>query len=133
MQAAARGARRRRRRHDGLAATDVALQQPQHGAAGAQIRIDFAAGAQLRLRQLKRQRAKEAIGEPLRIIDSPCGVRLHGTLQNLEAQVMSEQFLKRKAALCRMPPGSQFLGPYLTRRPMHVRERLLQRRQSERR
>ena len=82
LQATARRARRRRRRDQRLAATDVALQETQHGAPGAQIRVDLAEGAQLRFRKVKRQCGNEALGKALRISDRPGGIRLHGALQN---------------------------------------------------
>jgi hypothetical protein len=56
LRAVARGEKQRERRHHGLAAADIALEQTRHGAAGAQVLGDLAHGALLRRRQRERER-----------------------------------------------------------------------------
>ena len=67
LKASFHGARGRERGDDRLAAADVALHQPQHRTGLREVALDLLPRAQLRARQLERQRAAETRDQGLRV------------------------------------------------------------------
>ncbi len=75
---------------DGLATPDVSLQQPNHGASGAQVRVDLFQHARLRSGECERQGGEKTGFELLRVLQRPRRIRLYGALEQLEAHVMGQ-------------------------------------------
>ena len=107
LPAGLHGLRRRQGRNQGLAAAHVALHQPQHGFAS---RRSCSISASARCCAWVKRNGSAASKLALRVpVDGqrPAGIALDALPQQLERQLMREQFLEGQAALRRMPPAQQ--------------------------
>ncbi len=120
---------RGQRRHHGLAAADITLHQPQHRRRPRQILPDLREHALLRAGQGERQRGEQAFDLHALAGQRRCAVLLQRDALATQAQVMGEQFLHRQPLLRGMAAGGERRQVALGRGPVHVQQRLPQRRQ----
>ena len=117
----------RHQRDDGLARSDVALQQPQHALFGLEIGADVVDRLLLRPGQRKRQRGLEAARQSAFGAMRAAGNDAHARAHEQERELVGEQFVIGEAGR-RRTGRVDVLGP---RRAVHRAERLGEARQFE--
>ncbi len=121
------GMSRGERRHQCLAATDIALHQAQHGLRAGEILLDLAQHPLLGRGQPERQGGQQPVFERAVGRERPARIALNALPQELERQLVREQFFEGKPALRRMPPVQQLIDGCVRRRPVHITQGVAQR------
>ncbi len=126
MQPTAGCPRRRRGRHHGFPTADIALNEPYHRTISVEVGVDVLQCTRLRICQAERQRLDESCFQSFRVCQHGRGFGLCRPFEELETQVMSQQFLERESALSRMTARIKFRQFCLARWAVHVCERVFQ-------
>ncbi len=115
------------RRDQGLAAADVPLDEPQHRLRQLEVGFDFRERPALRPGQPKRQRREQLLLQLAAAGERPARIALHAPPQQLQRQLVREQFLEREPALRRVATLEQGLDRRVRGRPVHDAQGLAER------
>ena len=132
LRAVLDGPQRRERRDHGLAGADVALHEPHHRVLVREVPRDFLPDPALRTGELERQASETSFDEVRARGQRPRVVAIGLLAQQPQADLVREQFLERETPLRRVPALVQRGDVGVRWRPVHVAERRLERRQSNR-
>ena len=117
--------------HDGLARSDVALQQSPHGEGLFHVGGDFLEHALLGRRGMEGQNLLDGLPHPIVQAERDSGLRLLLAALEFEPQFQKEEFFKDQPDMGRGARGLQVLEAFAGIGPVHLPQRLARRDQAQ--